>query len=345
MVKRKISATLEMPNAKRSDEAALRKFIDQSVKGVFKKHIRDDNLKRLRTAGTDPDVLANIITSSLGMREHSFEFGTRAVDFSQAFHIAGPSIRAHVLQDLDEFKTVKLRTTVLAEYSKTVVEDGHAEKHEQLLWLKPGHDEDIKVASATGLDTALSKLPGIFVESSANARLNGSGFTLERILEIRAQTIQLPVFKVGSFIPTPQEFKHSRASIVNFKFDDDQCFKRSVVAGISFDRVHGGILSGAQINRWNQYKKYEEELTFAGITYPTPMDYLDTFEEANNVSITVIQYDCDERELFFPRQTKFKSDTHINLLLLERGDKQHFTYVHDLAAFLTKVPDQKRTQA
>ena len=325
-----------MPNAKRSDEAALRKFIDQSVKGVFKKHIRDDNLKRLRTAGTDPDVLASIITSSLGMREHSFEFGTRAVDFSQAFHIAGPSIRAHVLHDLDEFKTVKLRTTVHAVYSKTEVREGHAEKIEQNLWLKPGHDEDIKVASATGLDTALSKLPGIFVESSANARLNGSGFVLERITEVRATTIQLPVFKVGSYIPTPQEFKHSRASIVNFNFDDDQCFKRSVVAGISFDRVHGGILSGAQISRWNQYKKYEDELTFAGITYPTPMDYLDTFEEANNVSVTVIQYDCDERELFFPRQTKFKSETHINLLLLESGDKQHFTYVHDLAAFLTK---------
>ena len=336
MPKRKISAIVEMPKGKRSDEAAIRKFVDQSVRGVFDRHVRDDNLKRLRSAGTDPEVLADIVQSALGVREHSFKFTSPGRSISAAFSQAAPSIEAKVAGDLAEFRTLKMRTTALVEYVKTEVTKDEFVDTTQDFWLHPGSKADIKVSSAAEVAAALSRMPEIFEESSANARLNGSGFTIGKMLEVRVLTIQLPVRKVGSYIPTTPEFKRSRASIVNFDKDDDQCFRRSVVAGISFDRVHAGNLNGAQISRWNQYSKYEDEVTFAGITYPAPMEYIDTFEEANDISITILQYDCDEKQLFFPRQTKLRCKTHLNLLLLEKGDKLHFTYVHDISALMSK---------
>jgi len=88
----------------------------------------------------------------------------------------------------------------------------------------------------------------------------GSGYTLERIIQLSATCIKFrSLGAAGSYIPTPAWIKHKRAVINVQNKSDNRCFVWSVLAELFPAREH--------TYRRQNYTKYEKHLNHDGLEF------------------------------------------------------------------------------
>ena len=106
--------------AARADEQALNKFVQDSIRGVFNKIVRDAYLRDVQEAGPNPHVLAETVQTALGVHQRTFRFdeGHRYSSFDAAFKSASHHIRDSLTTDLKQYKTFKMRPNAYVEYVK-----------------------------------------------------------------------------------------------------------------------------------------------------------------------------------------------------------------------------------
>ena len=96
----------------------------------------------------------------------------------------------------------------------------------------------------------------------------GSGWRLEKILEIKLNLARYQPIRGGSsFTPTPAGLKE-KGAIVNVQNDDHLCFVYSVLA-----HLHPAMNRNAQ--RVNNYKRYLNTLNYDGIEMPMSVGDID----------------------------------------------------------------------
>lgn len=119
-----------------------------------------------------------------------------------------------------------------------------------------------------------------------NIAIQGSGFTLTRIVELVVQTASYEPLRGASFIETPKRLDRKRAIInVQNKFDD-MCFKWSVLTCLNKDKIKSNP------HRVQNYKQFKNDLNFDGIDFPVNSKDVDKFVKQNdNISINIYNYD------------------------------------------------------
>ena len=79
-------------------------------------------------------------------------------------------------------------------------------------------------------------------------------------------------------------------------------------------------------NRVSNYIQHKQSLDWSMLVFPTPLSQIPKFEKVNNIDINVFDYEKGE---IYPRQiTKFRFETHVNLLLFTDGEKRHFCLIN-----------------
>ena len=102
---------------------------------------------------------------------------------------------------------------------------------------------------------------------------NGSGWILERVENLYLNTAAYDPIYGKSYIPTPTKIAAKKA-VVNVQNKDNQCFKWAVLAALH------PLEENAK--RVSNYKQYEDELDFTGISFPVLLDDIPKFEKQNN---------------------------------------------------------------
>jgi len=127
-----------------------------------------------------------------------------------------------------------------------------------------------------------------------------------------------------SFIPTPAEILKKKAIINIRNHNSNDCFQYSVLAA-----VHTAT---SNLSHPSTYNKFMKELDMTGIETPVALSSIPKFESQNSsISVNVLVY---EEKLLIPVYTsKFCNQRphHVNLLLLSKGDKFHYTLVTNLS--------------
>ena len=112
----------------------------------------------------------------------------------------------------------------------------------------------------------------------------------------------------SSHIPTPKKLVRRKA-VLNVKNDDNRCFIWST-----------------------KYVQYMCELNLEGLRFPMTINQVGKFEAQNGISVNVFGYD---NEVVFPLHITPKHDvTHINLLFISEGDKQHYCLITNMSRLL-----------
>ena len=126
----------------------------------------------------------------------------------------------------------------------------------------------------------------------------------------------------GSYIPLPAAVRLKKA-VVNVKNKDDHCLRWALRSDLFPASDH--------VDRPSKYPT-DDGLSFEGIDAPTPISQIKRVERQNNLTINVFGWD---KGVIVHHISKQPEDMpRINLLLIEKAGKFHYTWIKDLNRLL-----------
>ena len=173
------------------------------------------------------------------------------------------------------------------------------------------------------------------LENVANFQRRGSGWIFRKVLSMDIHLNKYEPLSGSSYIPLPKVLQ-SKKAIVNVKNEEDnECFKWSITTAIYTAKDHPENIS-------KQLKENSEKFNWDGINFPASFKDIDKFEKQNpSISINVFSY---EEEVYPLRITKKANDKTVNLLLISKGENQHYCWIKNMSRLLTSQISKHRTR-
>lgn len=163
---------------------------------------------------------------------------------------------------------------------------------------------------------------------------NGSGFTLQKVVDINLRTAKYSPIPGCSYIKTPMSIANKKA-IVNIRNKDNKCFELSCLA-----ELHKQELKEKYHNKRYKPQIYSQwigkTLNMEGISEPMRMEDLEIFERKNDLGINVFSVNQNGDDLRQTYAASLKDKKIINLLRIDADKKSHFTLITDLNRLFNK---------
>lgn len=237
------------------------------------------------------------------------------LDIAEFLSDAFPIYQTELMRNLEERNIVKSMTILVAEFEKkvsTVDENGMPGSSvdrtikETLYFPTPNMVIDM------GMDVKehfQQNVADEITKSVENTAIQGSGFTLSRIIELDVHVCSYQPLSGSSYIETPRKLRPRRA-LVNVRNEEDKmCFMWSVLSALH------PVNRNPQ--RLTHYLRYRNELNFNGIKFPVRLNDIDKFTQQNSsISVNVYFYDDDENRICPLRVSTEIGMHHIHLLLI-----------------------------
>ena len=154
----------------------------------------------------------------------------------------------------------------------------------------------------------------------------GSGWEIESIELAYVNVAKYEPLRGGTYIPLPAKLANKKA-IINVKNKDNECLKWALRSALFPPK------DGVHLERPSKYPK-NDGINYAGIDFPTPVKQINKLEKQNpNLAINVFGWEKDT-VIVHRISSKEKSVKRINLMLIEKGEKQHYCWVKRESALL-----------
>jgi hypothetical protein len=177
------------------------------------------------------------------------------------------------------------------------------------------HESDIEQE----VDSALEQLM-VLIETYLK---EGSGWIVDEVVVMDVCTALYEPLAPASFIALPPKLQKTRG-IVNIQNQDDRCFMWSALAHL-YPQPNNP-------HRVNHYVPHQHALNMEGISFPVKIKDITKFENQNRITVNVFGY--DESVVFPLRITEQRFDSHVNLLMICKGETQHYCLIKDLSKVL-----------
>ena len=117
-------------------------------------------------------------------------------------------------------------------------------------------------------------------------------------------------------------------AVTNVVGTGDDCFKWAVLAGLH-PTTHNP-------NRMESYLPFVVRYDFESLSFPVPLSSVATFATRNEISINVYGIE-DGREVIYPLRVSDVTvpDKHVDLLLHEMGEIQHYSAIKDFSRLIS----------
>ena len=150
----------------------------------------------------------------------------------------------------------------------------------------------------------------------------GSGWVVDQVQTLWLDIARYQPLRGGSYIPLPAAVKNKKA-VVNVKNKDDHCLRWALRSALF------QVVKDPQ--RPSKYPT-ADGLDFTDINAPTPISQIGKVERQNNLAINVFGWD---KGITVHRLSKQPQDIpRINLLLIEKAGKFHYTWIKNLNRLL-----------
>ena len=154
----------------------------------------------------------------------------------------------------------------------------------------------------------------------------GSGWVIERILNLYLNIVSYIPLKGRSYFPLPEELRHHRKGLINLQNDDNECFRWCHIR-------HLNPLSHHNERITQKDRKMAQTLDYTGVTFPVTIRDMGKIEKQNKININAYVYNEDEKYVSPIRNSKTEYGDTLNVLLIERETereyKQHYVYIKD----------------
>ena len=227
-----------------------------------------------------------------------------------------------VQNEINELNSVKVRFGMKAEFSIIRNDERQTMQHyfqeNQPHVFNRNDQAQIKIE----FDSFVETMKGEIVAWSAR----GSGWVLERIMVAYVNVARYQPLRGGTYLDLPQKLKNKKA-IINVQNSDNECLKWALRAALFLPE------DGKNLQRTSKYP-VADGINYTGIDFPTPVKRIDKLEAQNrNLAINFFRWENDCVIVY--RLSKKKENLYrINLMLIEKGEKQHYCYVRRVGALL-----------
>ena len=168
------------------------------------------------------------------------------------------------------------------------------------------------------LDEAISHL----LELLEKWTQRGSGWVVDQVQPLWLDTARYQPLRGSAYIPLPAAVR-SKKAVVNVKNKDDHCLRWALRSAL--------FPACDYVDRPSKYPT-EDGLNFKRIDAPTPISQIPKVEKLNNLAINVFGW--DKGVTVNRLSTQPDGIPRINLLLIEKAGKHHFTWIKDLNRLL-----------
>jgi hypothetical protein len=159
----------------------------------------------------------------------------------------------------------------------------------------------------------------------------GSGWAVRRVINLELNIAKFNPISGQSYFDLPKSLKSQ--PLLNIKNFDNKCFLWSVIAHFHPAPQRADSRGSNNPNWLGWYAEFEKKFSTDDVSFPMKLSEIAKFEQANNMAVSVLGYDKG----FYPlRISDSESERHVFLLLLVKGDKQHYVLVRDFDRLLRK---------
>ena len=244
----------------------------------------------------------------------------------------------------NEYKDPKLYLTDVTHTTTRLIESNlnkgtkvKVALHREMVRVDPDTKEDVYTTCYfnSNLKTIIQKdtvtgeyrvMSNEILENVANFQRRGSGWIFRTVLSMDIHLNKYEPLSGSSYIPLPKVLQ-SKKAIVNVKNEEDnECFKSSITTAMYPAENHPEKIC-------KQLKENSEKFNWDGINFPASFKDIDKFDKLNpSISINVSSY---EQEVYPLRITKKANDKTVNLLLISKGENQHYCWIKNMSRLLT----------
>ena len=142
----------------------------------------------------------------------------------------------------------------------------------------------------------------------------GSGWVIERILNLYFNVVSYKPLKGRSNFLLPEELRNSCKGLINLKNTDNRCFLWCHVH-------HLNPLQKDPQRVTLKDKEIAKTLNYSGVTFPVTIRDMDKIEKQNKININAYVYNEDGKEVSPIQNSKESYEDTLNVLLIERQRK------------------------
>ena len=242
-----------------------------------------------------------------------------------------PQIRQKLTEEILALKGIKSQLALNIHLRKTRP-DGS--KEPGCVTIRHKQEVLLQAAGTAEIDEVLDKVFPHILEILEKSTQNGSGWMVHYIDTLWLYIARYQPLRGSSYIKLPAALRNKHA-VINVQNTDDRCVVWTVLAAMFKVAIHP-----------ERPSKYPEDhgFDFTGIDYPTPISQIHRIEEQNPLAINVFGWDNAHAcviiiKLSGAAQARTTGDaaqarTTVNMLLIEKAGKSHYTWIKDLNRLL-----------
>ena len=151
----------------------------------------------------------------------------------------------------------------------------------------------------------------------------GSGWRLQSVDKVFLKMCKYKPIDGSTYIKSPKSLEHS---LINVQNQDNNCFLWSVDAKLNPVKKNTERVSNYNIDKFK----------LDGITMPMRLDKISKSEKLNDVTINVYMTDDKGKDIWPVFISKKRECDPINLLILQDGEKSHYTLIKNFNGLLRK---------
>jgi hypothetical protein len=241
---------------------------------------------------------------------------THSADPKAFLESVRPQIHQKLTEEILTLKGVKFQLALRVKLQK-VKPDGSEQYTDPVLRHKQETVLHAKEISET-LDRAFPRIQ----ETLEKWTQGGSGWAVDGVETLWLDVARYQPLRGGSYISLPAALGNKTA-VVNVKNTDDHCFRWALRSAL--------FPAESNPHRPTKYPT-DDGLNFAGTDAPTPLSQIEKVEKRNNLAINVFGW--DKGVIVHRLSDQPEHISRINLLLIEKAGKFHYTWVKNLNRLL-----------
>ena len=230
-----------------------------------------------------------------------------------------PQIRQKLTEEILDLEGVKFQLALNIHLRKIRPDGGEEYTNSILRYKQQALLQAVEIGKA--LDESFPHILKILEKWTQH----GSGWTVDYISTLWLDIAKYQPLRGSSYIPLPKAVKNKKA-VVNVKNKGDRCIVWTILAAIC------KVAKDPQ--RPSKYPQ-DHGFDFTGIDYPTPISQISRIEKRNPLAINVFGWDNAHACVIIHRLSDAaRARTTVNMLLIEKAGKFHYTWIKDLNRLL-----------
>ena len=153
----------------------------------------------------------------------------------------------------------------------------------------------------------------------------GSGWTIQSVDSHFINVVQYRPLRGSSYISLPKELQNSAKGLINLKNEDNECFRWCHIRHINPQDKNPQMIKKTD-------KQYVEKLDYTDIEFPVTVKQYNRIEKQNGINVNVFGYELKQPYPIYVSKEKYHD--HMELLLITKGEKQHYVLIKDFNKFM-----------